>query len=440
MDITLRPVTEADSRFPARDRGRVREHRRRRRVRPGTRLEVERSLGGVRRRTIVATAAAFSFELTVPGHTLVPTAGVTMVGVHPTHRAPRAARADDGGAARRRRARGPSRSPCSPRASGDLRAIRLRPRHVLDLLVARGRKARPSPGRAPPAGSSDSSIRRRALAVVPPLYDAARKRTSARSTAAPSGSGARSARRRRTQDATLHRGARVRRRPRRRRSPGTGSRTTGRAGSPPTRSRCSTCTRSTPRAKPRSGGTSSTSTSSRPCGASAGRWTNRCGGGSPIPAGSQVDQVTDHLWVRVVDPAGRARRPHVLLRRPPRHRAHRRVPPANEGRWSIAGAGDGAEVRRTDAERRSRAVGTASSARSTSAACRRRRWPRGRDRIAEMVPGVRSSGPTASSRLPPRAVRAARDCSRRSLDASTAALSCMIASMGPGSTSLSSAR
>jgi len=49
-------------------------------------LEVDRTLGVFDDDAIVATAAAFSFELTVPGHALVPTAGVTMVGVHPTHR------------------------------------------------------------------------------------------------------------------------------------------------------------------------------------------------------------------------------------------------------------------------------------------------------------------------------------------------------------------
>lgn len=87
MDITLRPVEEGevadfgravgvafgsiteDSEFPW-----------------STSLELDRSIAAFDDTTIVATAAAFSFELTVPGHTLVPTAGVTMVGVHPTHR------------------------------------------------------------------------------------------------------------------------------------------------------------------------------------------------------------------------------------------------------------------------------------------------------------------------------------------------------------------
>jgi predicted acetyltransferase len=51
-----------------------------------TSLEADRTIAVFDDTAIVATAAAFTFELTVPGHALVPTAGVTMVGVHPTHR------------------------------------------------------------------------------------------------------------------------------------------------------------------------------------------------------------------------------------------------------------------------------------------------------------------------------------------------------------------
>jgi predicted acetyltransferase len=47
---------------------------------------VDRTIAAFDAEAIVGTAAAFSFELTVPGGALVPTAGVTMVGVHPTHR------------------------------------------------------------------------------------------------------------------------------------------------------------------------------------------------------------------------------------------------------------------------------------------------------------------------------------------------------------------
>jgi predicted acetyltransferase len=49
-------------------------------------LEAERTLAAFDGDTIVGTAGAFTFELTVPGGALVPVAGVTVVGVHPTHR------------------------------------------------------------------------------------------------------------------------------------------------------------------------------------------------------------------------------------------------------------------------------------------------------------------------------------------------------------------
>ncbi|MCX5407209.1 GNAT family N-acetyltransferase [Streptomyces sp. NBC_00335] len=48
--------------------------------------ETERSLGVWDDGTCVGTAGAFSFRLSVPGGALVPAAGVTMVGVSPTHR------------------------------------------------------------------------------------------------------------------------------------------------------------------------------------------------------------------------------------------------------------------------------------------------------------------------------------------------------------------
>jgi predicted acetyltransferase len=47
--------------------------------------EADRAIAAYDRDRIVGTAGAFSFDLTVPGATL-PAAGVTMVGVHPTHR------------------------------------------------------------------------------------------------------------------------------------------------------------------------------------------------------------------------------------------------------------------------------------------------------------------------------------------------------------------
>jgi predicted acetyltransferase len=49
-------------------------------------LEPERTLAAFDGDAIVGTAGAFTFELTVPGRALVPAAGVTVVGVHPTHR------------------------------------------------------------------------------------------------------------------------------------------------------------------------------------------------------------------------------------------------------------------------------------------------------------------------------------------------------------------
>ena len=153
------------------------------------------------------------------------------------------------------------------------------------------------------------------------------------------------------------------------------------------------------------------------------------------PRRLQIDRVTDHLWVRVVDPA-------VALAARTYSSDDRLVIdltdpflPANEGRWSIAGSGDGAEVRRTDAdpdlalsapELGALYLGGVSA--TTLAARRPDHGARAR---------ARSSGPTASSPPPPR--RGAAPISERSYR-STSDLSCMIASMGPGSTSLSSAR
>ena len=52
----------------------------------GDDLAVERTIAGFDGDEIVSTAGAYSFELTVPGGARVPTAGVTIVGVRPTHR------------------------------------------------------------------------------------------------------------------------------------------------------------------------------------------------------------------------------------------------------------------------------------------------------------------------------------------------------------------
>ncbi len=48
-------------------------------------FETERAIGAYDGDRVVGTAGAFSFELTIPGGVL-PAAGVTIVGVHPTHR------------------------------------------------------------------------------------------------------------------------------------------------------------------------------------------------------------------------------------------------------------------------------------------------------------------------------------------------------------------
>jgi predicted acetyltransferase len=48
-------------------------------------FEPDRALAGYDGDRVIATAAAFSFDLSIPGG-IAPTAGVTLVGVHPTHR------------------------------------------------------------------------------------------------------------------------------------------------------------------------------------------------------------------------------------------------------------------------------------------------------------------------------------------------------------------
>ncbi len=49
-------------------------------------IEVDRSFAAVDGSRIVGTSASITFRMMVPGGARVPTAGVTMVGVHPTHR------------------------------------------------------------------------------------------------------------------------------------------------------------------------------------------------------------------------------------------------------------------------------------------------------------------------------------------------------------------
>src|SRR5215207_9701438 len=48
-------------------------------------FEADRAIAAYDGELIVGTAGIFSFELTIPGGVL-PAAGVTIVGVHPTHR------------------------------------------------------------------------------------------------------------------------------------------------------------------------------------------------------------------------------------------------------------------------------------------------------------------------------------------------------------------
>ena len=49
-------------------------------------IEIDRSFAAVDDGRIVGTSAAITTRMVVPGGDRVPTAGVTMVGVQPTHR------------------------------------------------------------------------------------------------------------------------------------------------------------------------------------------------------------------------------------------------------------------------------------------------------------------------------------------------------------------
>src|SRR5262249_39124005 len=113
-------------------------------------VQAERTIAAFDGDAIVGTAAAFSFELTVPGGALVPWAGRRPGAARgrddvrgpPQPPPARAPRRDDGGAARRRRrarraARGADRV-----GVGDLRAIRVRARDLRDVLAAPDRRHR----------------------------------------------------------------------------------------------------------------------------------------------------------------------------------------------------------------------------------------------------------------------------------------------------------
>ena len=441
MDITLRPVTEAE----------LDDFRRATGVAFGSiggdddfavgpGLDVDRSLAGFDGTEIVATAAALSFELTVPGHALVPTAGVTMVGVHPTHRrrgllvrmmeeqlADVAARSEPLAVLTA------SESAIYGRFGYGLATFST----FWSLRTEGTTFARPST-----AGGQfrllDPATAR--STVVPPLYDAARKRHVGEVT--------RSAK---WFEHTF------------------GDRPDGK--DPGARSPwCTNPTTGTPTASPRyrikdewPGGIAANTLEVLDLYAlddevEAALWqflvdidlvANVKGIGRPID---------EPLRWRLADPRRlqidpghrpplgtrrrsrcRARRAHVLVRRPPRHRAHRSVPPCERGALVDRGLGrrrGGSSYRRRT---RSRAVG-AGARRSLP----RRRVgddPRSAPTGSRRSCRVRSSAPTASSPARPRRGAARISSEARSplpLDAAT--LSCMIASIGPGSTSLSSAR
>ena len=438
VDITLRPVDRgASSPTSSRATGIAFGNTDDSEFAWATSLELDRTLAAFDGTTIVATAAAFSFELTVPGHALVPTAGVTMVGVHPTHRrrgllvrmmeeqlADVAARAEPLAVL----------TACESAIYGRF-GYGLATFSTFWTLRTEGTTfAHPSTA----GGQFRLLDPATALTVVPALYDAARKRHVGEVT--------RSAKwfehvfgerpeRQRSPD-RVHRGARIRRRPRRRVRARTGSRTPGRVGSPRTRSRSSICTESTTRSKPRCGSSSSTSTRRAREGH---RPTDRR---VPAVAARRSPPPPDHAGHR--PPLGAGRRSRLPRSPRARTRSDDRIVieltdpflPGNEGRWSIDGTGDGAEVQRTDAdadlalsapELGGLYLGGVSA--TTLARCRPDR---------ELVPGSRSRGPTASSTTTPRAV-----VPHRLLDQACARpsdLSWAIASMGPGSTSLSSAR
>src|SRR5687768_6817188 len=88
MDVELRPIT--DDEFPAYARtlaaafaGSLTDEE----VEDWRLVtELDRTLAGFDRGQIVATAGAYTMQLTLPGGTTVPVAGVTAVSVRPTHR------------------------------------------------------------------------------------------------------------------------------------------------------------------------------------------------------------------------------------------------------------------------------------------------------------------------------------------------------------------
>ena len=289
MDITLRPVTQAE----------LDDFRRatgvafgniggRRRLRVGARARRRALAGRLRRHRDRRHRRRAVVRADRPG-ACARADGRGDHGGRPPHAPPPGpARADDGRAARRRRRPVRAAGRAHRERDRDLRTVRVRPRHVLVASGRSGRKARRSSGRAPPAGSSGSSI--------PPPRSPSFPRSTTRARKLHVGEVTRS-----TQWFEQTFGNRPDGKPRRTFTvvhesddghadgfaryrvkddwPGGIAANTVEVVRP--------VRRSTPRSRPGSGSSSSTSTSSRPCGASTGRWTNRCGGGSPLPAVSR---------------------------------------------------------------------------------------------------------------------------------------------------------
>jgi hypothetical protein len=128
----------------------------------GDSLAVERTLAVFDRGRIVATAGAYSFELTVPGGAHVPTAGVTVVGVHPHRR--QGLLTHDGRTARRRGTAGAAAAASGRRSM----ALRVRARLVQRVVATRRRRrARVAVGRRTPRLVDYDEARGRG-----PIYDA----------------------------------------------------------------------------------------------------------------------------------------------------------------------------------------------------------------------------------------------------------------------------
>ena len=352
MDITLRPVTQAE----------LDDFRRATGIAfgnigggdddfawgPG--LDVERSLAGFDGDQIVATAAALSFELTVPGHALVPTAGVTMVGVRPTHRrqgllvrmmeeqlADVAARSEPLAVLTASETAIYGRFGYGLATFSSFWSLRTEGTTFARPSTAGGQFRLLDPATGPHGRSSDlrrgaQAARRRGDPQRPVV------RAHVRQPA------------RRQAPALVHRGARIRRRARRRLRPlprqgrlaGRDRRQHGRGRRPVrARSRGRDRALAVPRRhRPRRDRAGHQSADGRigavaprrspPSPGRPGRPTTS-GYASSIPrsrSAARTYSSDDHLVVELTDP----------------------FLPANEGRWSIAGSGDGAEVRRTDAD------------------------------------------------------------------------------------------